>query len=184
MTPAVSRLTERLRLDRPTFADVTAHYEIHGDPETHRFNPAGPLASPADSEAELSEWAAHWEEHGFGYWTVRTRADGQVIGFGGVVYRDYGHGVMLNLYYRFRPSAWGRGLAQEMAREAIVLAAETVSGAPVVAVINPANTPSVRVAEQVGLRLDGMIPLARGSRALYRLHSARTAPGEAGMRGD
>jgi RimJ/RimL family protein N-acetyltransferase len=64
-----------------------------------------------------------------------------------------------NLYYRFKPAAWGCGYATEAVAEAL-LAAEAVAAArPVVARTGPDNAPSSRVAERTGLlrtpHLDG-----------------------------
>ncbi len=162
------RLTERLRLAPPVPADVQAHFEIHGDPRTNRFNPAGPCASLGESAAAVREWIEHWQRSGYGYWAVSVQAGGPVIGFGGIIQRDYGDGPVLNLYYRFRPEAWGLGYAQEMAAEAIRLAGELELTEPIVAVINEENVPSVRTAERVGLRFDKIIKLPRGERLQYR----------------
>lgn len=164
----MARLTDRLRLARPVPADVQAHFEIHGDPRTNRFNPAGPCASLGESATAVREWIEHWQRWGYGYWAVSARTGGPVIGFGGIVQRDYGEGGVLNLYYRFRPEAWGLGYAQEMAAAAIRLAGELELAEPIVAVINEENGPSVRTAERVGLRFDKIIRLPRGERLQYR----------------
>ncbi len=57
----------------------------------------------------------------------------------------------LNLYYRFTPSAWGQGYAAEMAHMAVALARQHLPGLPVVALVRPANIPSLRTAERAGL---------------------------------
>lgn len=107
----------RLVLRPPRAADADAHFTIHGDPATNRFNPAGPITDPAESRAILDAWSAHWDGHGFGYWAVALRAaPDAVIGFGGIAFRPVGGEVQLNLYFRLSPTVWGRGLATELAR--------------------------------------------------------------------
>jgi len=144
--------TERLLLCRPTPADAEAHFAIHSDPATNVHLPQGRRTDPRSSEAQLREWAQHWQTEGYGYWTVRDLADCSVLGFGGI--RPTPGRGYLNLGYRFRPSAWGNGYATEVGLAAVHLAARVAPGLPVVALIQPANTPSIRVAERIGLRLD------------------------------
>jgi len=88
-----------------------------------------------------------------------------VLGFGGIrptTDHDY-----LNLGYRFRPSAWGNGYATEVGLAAVDLAARVAPGLPVVALIQPANTASIRVAERIGLRLDNAAGLDEQGFARY-----------------
>jgi RimJ/RimL family protein N-acetyltransferase len=150
--------TERLLLCVPTSdPDVAdAYFAIHGDPATNVHNPAGAMVDPHAAAPVLELWRQHWLEDGFGYWVVRSPQDGQVLGFGGVrpVVQDED---FLNLYYRFRPSAWGKGYATELGRAALALAAKMAPGIPVVALIRPRNEPSIRVAQRLGMRLEGEV---------------------------
>jgi ribosomal-protein-alanine N-acetyltransferase len=148
--------TERLLLCRPTLTDADAHFAIHADPATNLHNPSGPDTDPMASHAAVREWARHWREHGYGYWTVRDPEDGAVLGFGGVRPPTADHDF-LNLAYRFRPSAWGNGFATELGRAALALAAKQAPDRPVAALIRPSNAPSIRVAERLGLHLDGEV---------------------------
>ncbi len=148
LMPDAVRRTHRVLLRQPTKDDLAAAFEIHGDPDTNLFNPAGPHRDPSVSEAQLTAWIEHWAEHGFGYWAVEE--SGVVIGFSGIQHKDVEGERVLNLYYRYRPSVWGRGLAREVVREALVFAAEQLPDLPVVAIIRPVNVPSLRVAERSG----------------------------------
>lgn len=140
--------TERLLLRRVRPDDEAAAIEIHTDPETNRYFPWARDA--AGSKAWLKEAIRRWDEHGFGYWAIEEAASGELIGFGGVSrVLDDGEEV-LNLYYRFRPTAWGKGYAPEMARHTLAWAEANVPEAPVSIVTRPENTPSLRVAEKLG----------------------------------
>jgi RimJ/RimL family protein N-acetyltransferase len=75
----------------------------------------------------------------------------------------------LNLYYRFRESAWGHGYAQETGRAALELARRHAPGQLVIALIRPANAPSIRVAERLGMRLDGPVERDLGTYLRYVL---------------
>jgi RimJ/RimL family protein N-acetyltransferase len=145
--------TERLTLRRVRLADGPALFAIDGDPETHRYSPAGPALTLAESNERLHEWMQRWEINGIGYWAVtRSSSPSQdIIGFGGVQRIVWRERAALNLYYRFTPSAWGQGYAAEMARMAVALARKHLPTLPVVALVRPANMPSLRTAERAGL---------------------------------
>ncbi|SDM98674.1 GNAT family N-acetyltransferase [Allokutzneria albata] len=142
--------TDRLVLRRPTAADLTAMVEIHSDPETNRFNPLGP-ADEARATRDLMSWLAHWAVHGFGYCAI-TEPSGFVVGFGGLRTHVFEDEPVLNLYYRFRPSAWGKGYAPEMAR-AVVDWAREHRPEPVLIFTKSDNAPAIRVAEKIGFTL-------------------------------
>lgn len=144
-------LTDRLSLRRPTEKDLTAVHEVHADPETNRHNPAGPVTEVEQSRRMLQGWIDHWECHGFGYWAVVRPADGRVLGFSGLERRKVAGGPVLNLYYRYRPEAWGAGYATEAARAAREMAETHLAGEELVALVRDTNTPSAHVAERIGL---------------------------------
>ncbi|HEY3873029.1 MAG TPA: GNAT family N-acetyltransferase [Actinocrinis sp.] len=159
--------TERLLLCLPDPAtDADAYFAINADPAANRHNPQPLIADPAAGRKPLLDWSRHWAEYGYGYWTVRDPADGSVLGFGGIM-PPFELNPHLNLYYRFRPSAWGRGYATEMGRAALALAAKEAPGIPVAAMIRPSNEPSIRVAERLGLRHDQDVQRESGLFARY-----------------
>lgn len=104
--------TERLVLRRPTPADGTARYMIHGDPATNRYKPHGPDSDLAASDEVLRQWLRQWEVDGYSYWAVMLPASGEVIGFSGVRRMTWRDRDILNLYYRFAPSAWATATPQ------------------------------------------------------------------------
>lgn len=162
--------TERLLLCVPT-ADpdiADAYFAIHGDPATNVHNPAGAMVDPKAAAPVLAIWRRHWQDDGFGYWVVRDPRDGQVLGFGGVR-PAIDEEDFLNLYYRFRPSAWGNGYATELGRAALALAAKAAPGVPVVALIRPRNEPSIRVVQRLGMRYEGEVQRQLGMYLKYSI---------------
>lgn len=107
--------------------------------------------------ALLDAWLRSWTDLGFGYATVF--ADDALVGFCGVKpQRVVGREVM-NLYYRFAPSAWGHGYAAEAAAAIADWSAAAHPSAPVLARMARNNPASQRVAERIGLtRLDLIDP--------------------------
>ncbi|MBP4043686.1 GNAT family N-acetyltransferase [Chromobacterium violaceum] len=150
--------TERLLLRAVNAGDAEALYAIFGDPETNRYNPHGPFPSLQHARLQLAGWMKEWERHGFGRWAVASKDDaGRVIGFGGLNYSDYGGRDRLNLGYRFAPSAWGQGLASEMAGQALRCAFEELAAPAVFAKVRPTNLPSIRVLLRLGFRHHGSL---------------------------
>lgn len=150
--------TKRLILRAPWPGDAEALFAIDSDPETNRYNPGGPARSAEQSLARLQDWLTHWQTNQFGYWAVATCAQPDwIIGFGGIAYRAIEGTQRLNLFFRFRPEAWGYGYATEMGRSAIALGFHTLDQEHIVATVRPANLPSIRALERLGLRYAGDI---------------------------
>lgn len=154
-----STTTERLLLRALRESDLEAIFALHADPETNRFIPSGRLPSRDAARELLALWLDGWSRYGVGYWAVERReVPGVLVGIGGVRHKELEGQMVLNLAYRFTPSAWGMGYATEVSRVALALARKHLPDIPVVAIINPQNAPSLRVAERLGMRLDRVIP--------------------------
>lgn len=135
----------RLRLRRATPHDLEVVYAIHSDPRTNIHNPAGPDRDRRASQARLTEWLEHWEEHGFGYQVVElTDLPMSVIGFTGVRRSTWSDVPVLNLYYRYAADHHGHGYATEGARHVVAWAAARYPATPVVAITTLDNTGSQR----------------------------------------
>ncbi|HJS93666.1 MAG TPA: GNAT family N-acetyltransferase [Solirubrobacteraceae bacterium] len=143
-----NRVTERLRLRRPTERDVPALVAIGSDPQTNLHSPTGP-PSLEQSERTVRMAIAHWREYGVGFWAVEH--DGQIIGITGVKAGVLRGLPIWNLYYRFTPTAWGKGLAGEAAREALAAAQEHDRARTVVVRTRPTNAAAQRLARRIGL---------------------------------
>lgn len=144
-------VTSRLFLRRLLTTDGPAMFRVHGDPATYQHSPAAPHPDLATSEEMVRSCLHTWETFGFGYWAVSLARQDTVIGFGGVEHRVWRDRDILNLYYRFTPSAWGHGYATELAQTAVALARKYLPQWPVIARTRPANVASIRTAERAGL---------------------------------
>lgn len=145
--------TERLLLRKPVSADLRSYYAIHSDPEANRFNPSGPVVSTEQAKKALRHLCRHWQKHGFGYWMVASQERPTfVIGCGGIMMKQIDGVERPNLYFRFRPSAWGHGYAFEMGTEARKLAFESLKMTEIAATVRPRNAPSIRLLEKLGLK--------------------------------
>ena len=141
--------TERLLLRRLKRADFDAAVAIHTDPRTNRHNPHSPTAESA--ARSLQDFLDHWDREGFGYWAVAEQdAPDTVIGFTGLQCAVVDGRTILNLYYRYDPSVWGKGYATEGAAEAVRRGRALLPELPVLARVMTTNIGSRRTALAAG----------------------------------
>jgi RimJ/RimL family protein N-acetyltransferase len=140
--------TARLLLRPLAEADRRTVLEIQTDPRTNQFNPRPP--SEAEAFSKFDHWLTHWAEYGFGYLAVIETATGAFLGIAGPQIRDFAGELMLNLYYRFHPSAWGQGFATETAAAVVDWAERELPRYPVLISVAVDNKPSIKVAERLG----------------------------------
>jgi len=97
----------------------------------------------------------HWAAMGYGNWTLRRREDGAFVGSVGVLeYRrelEPAFGAP-ELGWGLASAHQGQGYATEAVEAALRHADETLKAARTACMIDPGNTPSVRLAERVGYR--------------------------------
>lgn len=142
--------TGRLLLRRPEETDRTAAVRLHADPRTNAHNPGAVTESAADRT--FRAFLRHWRAEGFGYWAVTLAGQPEeIIGFTGVRLLDVAGQPALNLYYRYDPSAWGRGYATEGAVAAVRQARLHLPELPVVARTTADNLGSQKTALAAGL---------------------------------
>jgi RimJ/RimL family protein N-acetyltransferase len=137
--------------DREPFAALNA------DPCVMRhIAGGGPLGREA-SDALLGRLEAHWAAHGFGLWAVEVRATGALAGFAGLAIPAFLPSVLpaVEVGWRLARGQWGRGYATEAAGAAVAHGFATLGLAQVLAIVEPANARSIRVAEKLGMRLAG-----------------------------
>ncbi|GAA2792696.1 GNAT family N-acetyltransferase [Saccharopolyspora taberi] len=147
MAPNV-RTTARLRLRPVSTGDLTAFTELESALRAREEPPRDP-PDPARSARLLADFVRNWDQAGLGYWTVLF--EDRIAGFGGVQPKRWRGRDCWNLFYKLDPGCWGRGLATEMAREAIAAAAAVRPDWPVLVETRPWNAPAIRLAERVGL---------------------------------
>lgn len=161
--------TRRLLLRPLSDDDLPAVIGLQSAKATHPHEPAP--ATPTEARIQFETWRQHWIDHGFGY-VVVEHADG-FIGVGGLQNSELHGESVLNLFYRFRPDAWGHGYASEMASAVLAWAAREVPEKPVVIVTNVSNTAARRVAEKLAFS-EYRRDLYRGTPAVYYRRPARS----------
>lgn len=145
----------RLRLRPWRDEDLPPMAAMGADPAVMRHFPA-PLA-PAETALMLARIRAHWAAHGWGPWCVERRDAPGCLGMVGLLTipfdADFTPGV--EVLWRIAGAAQGQGLAEEAARLALAAGFGPLGLARIHAFTVPANGPSRRVMEKLGMRPAG-----------------------------
>jgi RimJ/RimL family protein N-acetyltransferase len=147
--------TQRLLLRRFAMADAGNLVSLDADPDVMRFVNGGiPTSRDEIEHVVLPAFLGYYERYqGYGFWAVIEKATGD---FAGWFHFRPARGAApgeVELGYRLRRQAWGRGYATEGSR-ALIRAGFTEFGVQrVTAEAMAANTSSRRVMEKAGLRL-------------------------------
>jgi RimJ/RimL family protein N-acetyltransferase len=143
--------TQRLRLRHFVDSDVDAMARVFGDPEVMRFG----------RSVQTREWVRGWlarcadsyARRDYGLWAAEERQVGEVIGYCGLTYfPDINGRPEIEIGYRLARSFWGRGYATEAARAVRDHAFAALGLRRLIALVDPDNIGSIRVAEKLGMR--------------------------------
>jgi [ribosomal protein S5]-alanine N-acetyltransferase len=140
--------TERLRLRAPTLADMSRLEALSTDPRVNRHSPSGP-PTVQQSRAAVRESITAWHRDGIGHWVVEY--DGRLAGVTGVRPIELSGDRYWNVYYRFAPETWGKGIASEAVRAALAAARGHLPGRRFVVRTRPSNEAAITLAQAVGL---------------------------------
>lgn len=146
--------TERLVLRRFTAADLDHLVELDSDPEVMRYLTGGkPTSRDAVRDRILPNILAYYAQHpGLGCWAALERSTGEFLGWFALTVKDDDPPSDIELGYRLRRAAWGKGYATEGSRALIDKAFAELGAERVYAETMAVNTASRRVMEKAGLR--------------------------------
>lgn len=148
--------TDRLVLRRFTAADVELLAGLYSDPDVMRFISGGrPTPREEVQDEVLPRFLGYYERFpGFGYWAAIEKSSGEFVGwFHFRPPRAGGDPGEVELGYRLRTSAWGRGYATEGSRALIGKGFTEFGVQRVVASTMAVNLASRRVMEKIGMTL-------------------------------
>jgi RimJ/RimL family protein N-acetyltransferase len=147
--------TERLILRRFTAADEDDLLELDADPEVMRYLSGGrPTPRRLIHDEILPRIIGYYDRHpGFGSWALVEKFTGAFVGW--IALRPpEGKGIEdVELGYRLRRSAWGKGYATEAARTLVRKGFAELGVERVFATTYQDNLASRRVMEKLGMTL-------------------------------
>ena len=146
--------TPRVALRQWSGADRELFAEMNGDPEVMAHYPR--TLTRAESDHLLDRLTAAIDQHGFGLWAAERRSDGQLLGFVGLQHVPFEahYTPAIELGWRLRRAAWGRGYATEAARACAGFAFGELGVRELFAMARPDNEPSRRVMDRLGMQHD------------------------------
>ena len=123
------------------------------DPVVIRFT-GGKPASPQQTWARLLGYLGHWSALDFGYWAIEEKSTGAFIGEIG--FADFKRTIapsmsdVPELGFALAPGVHGRGYGTEAARAVVAWGDENFETERTVALIDPDNGASIRIALTCG----------------------------------
>ena len=163
--------TNRLILRHLQPADAGAVDRVFGDPEVMRYG------NGLKTQQAVREWVRgyieiYYAQWGFGKWAVVEKSSGGVIGYCGLSrFPDHCGLRETEIGYRLARAAWGRGLGTEAVCAVRDYGMGALALPRLIAMIDPGNVASIRVAEKAGFRYetDVMMPGYTHSDRLYAI---------------
>ena len=143
--------TDRLLLRELTMADLDPLAALYRDPGVRRYFPDGTRTYEQTREELAWTIDVHYARYGYGLWAAVVRDTGAFAGRCGLLHWEIAGRSEVEVAYLLDPALWGRGLATEAARAIADHAFATLPVERLIALIDPANTASRRVAEKVGM---------------------------------
>ncbi|MEZ4656298.1 MAG: GNAT family N-acetyltransferase [Caldilineaceae bacterium] len=154
--------TERLTLRPLTVDDAAALYRVYSDAETMHFMPNLPHTSIEETRQHL---ARELGVLGAVHWAICLEDDGGAIGH----INFLGQTVLPGLGYILRRDQWGQGYTTEACRAALDYGFARMGLDRVELWINEENFASQRVAQKLGFRLKGTLPLRYAHQRMQRI---------------
>lgn len=145
--------TKRLTLRHFRQTDGKALACVFADPEVMRFGDG----------IKSHEWIQDWiegsicgyQQRGWGPWAVIENASGNLIGYCGLFdIADVNGRPEIEIGYRLARQSWGRGYATEAVLAVRDFAFLSLGLQRLIAMIDPDNTASIRVAEKAGMNYE------------------------------
>lgn len=115
------------------------------------------------------ESARAWIKESVGKCAVSEKQTNEIIGLGGLTPWIWDGEELVDITYRLKQSAWGKGFGLEMAQGLLDYGSQQLKLTNITATITPDNHGSIKLAKKLGFKFDKKIVLLRVPTELYRL---------------
>jgi RimJ/RimL family protein N-acetyltransferase len=146
--------TDRLLLRRWRPADGEPFAALNADPLVMKHFPS--TLSRQESDAMVERIETKFEQQGFGMWAVEVPHVAPFVGFVGLNIPSFNAHFTpcVEIGWRLAAGYWNRGYATEAARAVLKAGFDVFQLEEIVAFTVPANLPSRRVMEKIGMSHD------------------------------
>ena len=169
--PMVLLETERLFVRDWVPDDWKRYRPLATDPRVLKYIGRGEPSSEERVKQFVWGGIEKAKSRGWILWPVIHRDDAELIGFCG--FSD-GFPPDVEIGWRLRPEYWGQGLATEIASAVMAYGWKRFQFDRLISVVQPANRPSIRVAEKLGMTLEATF----AHQGIEVLRYAKTKPPE------
>ncbi|TDB65383.1 N-acetyltransferase [Arundinibacter roseus] len=148
--------TERLILREILPTDIDGMFELHSDPEVHRFLGNKTVKNKEETNDLINFVRKQYIDFGIGRWAIIEKNTNNFIGWTGlelVTEPINNHKNYYDLGYRLIRKYWGQGIATESAVASLKYAFEKLKTDEVFARADSENIGSDKVLKKVGLKL-------------------------------
>ena len=173
MNPVECFRTDRLTGERLCESHLEDLVALHLDPEVSRY--LGGVRSPEATKAYLTVNIAHWHQHGFGLWVLRTQS-GEFAGRAGIRHVVVDGAKEVEIVYTFKRTLWGQGLASEIANALTDIGLSKFKLPSLVGLVFVENGPSRRVLEKSHFTLERRAMYHGEEIVIYRSPIAAATP--------
>ena len=145
--------TDRLGLRNWKSTDLIPMAAINQNPKVMRFFPSKPdKKATAD---HIHNMQSQFAKAQYCYFATEILATKEFIGFIGLMYQDYDAPFTpcVDIGWRLKPSAWGKGYATEGASACLDYAFDTLNLDAIYSIAPIINEPSISVMKKIGMDL-------------------------------
>jgi [ribosomal protein S5]-alanine N-acetyltransferase len=153
--PVPELVTRRLRLRRLEVEDASDLHLAYGDAGAMRFWDAPPSPDVAETRRRIED-SRTWDSTWHASWAVVSAATGHFIGMANYHARNARH-RRLAVGWILLPRYWGQGYMHEAMDALLAHCFGTLDTHRVEAEIEPDNRLSIRLAERLGFRCEGLL---------------------------
>ncbi|TDL99568.1 MAG: GNAT family N-acetyltransferase [Flavobacteriaceae bacterium] len=146
--------TERFILREILLTDIDGMFQLHSDPEVHRFLGNKTVKSIEETLNLINLVRKKYLEVGVGRWAIIDKKSNDFIGWSGldlVTENINNHQNYYDLGYRLSRKYWGKGIATETAVASLEYAFKILGANQVYARADSENLASDKVLRKVGL---------------------------------
>lgn len=149
--------TPRLILRHLVLDDLDALFALYNDSEIRKYFPDG-VKNYEDTREEL-EWYlnGHPEHPRLGLWATVQKETGKFIGRCGLLPWEIDGRLETEVAYLLDKNFWHQGLATEAATGILAYAFDTLNLLRIICLMHPDNIASQRVAQRIGMILEGKV---------------------------
>ncbi len=169
--------TERLVLRRlHSASEIAALLDLWTDPDVTQF--MGGPRNREDLQADFQATLEAPERDAYDLWPLLERDSLRLVGHCGLLHKDVAGRGEIEVVYVIAQSEWGQGYASEIAHALSRYAFRKLGLTRLVALIDPGNLASERVAAKIGMRFERDVVRPGGAiRRVYAAESAQTQTG-------